>query len=709
VLYRALRIKRLFLMCGLLLVLLAAGTASAQSSASVTLLGTPAVENSVVTLKLVVKNPNGLPALNLSQENFTLSEGSQDKQLTSDDSLPIALAVIVDLSHGSDVDLIQAALRAYFSHYYRAGDPVTFYILGPNQNTSTPDVVETPDGQAVNQVIDGLTASARFYSISKALSESLEKLRSIQAPDHPAHVLYVGSFLNDPSEASQSAAFKLAGIPLHVVQAHRYRHPSTPALQKLAANSGGLFADDLGGTSVLNGSTAVNLVKTIYDAIASSRMVYTLQYHTLNQSLEARRSATVTVALSADEQVSADFSYERTFIEPEVKMVSGSLTPVRLPSRSGGQVIFDVARQPVTVSVVYPDGILRKVASLRLEVLDANTGNTLQSNLLPAPEADASGNYVINWALDDFKNPGTTTAVQVKVTVTDELGLSGETTAQGSVTVGALPPLPTSTPAPTATPLPPTAIPPPTAVPTALPASSVAGLLTSSPASVQVLLGVIAALVIVVLLLLIWLVRLRRQRAEEAEELEALREMPPPSPLVTEASAADRQGAVNGKQGDEEKTLFGRLIVIEGLEIPEIPIDQEEFIIGRRLESGSHFVIDKPFVSPRHCAIICREGGFSIRDLNTKNGTFVNGERIPRDREIVVPIGSEVSITERIKLELWDPHTEVNLETRRAGQSDVGTTTRANTSAADTLFQPVPGIRYADDDDSEVEEDYSPL
>jgi FHA domain-containing protein len=660
-----------------------------------------------VTLKLVVKNPSGLTALNLAKENFSLSEPSQIETLTSEDSLPIVLAVIVDLSHGSDVDLIQAALRAYFSHYYRAGDPVTFYVLGPNQNTSTPTVIEAADAPAINQVIDGLTTSPRFYSISKALADSLEKLRSLQAVKQPAHALYIGSFLNDPSEASQSTAFKLAGIPLHVVQAHRYRHPSTPALQKLAANSGGLFADDLGGTSVLDGSTAVNLVKTIYDAIEASRTVYTLQYHTLSQTLEAQRSATVTVALSANEQVSADFSYQRTFIEPQVTMISGSLTPVRLPSRSGQQVIFDVARQPVTVSVVYPDGILRKVASLRLEVLDASSGNTLQSNLLPAPEADASGNYVINWALDDFKNPGTTTRVEVKVMVTDELGLSGETSAPGSVTVGALPPLPTPTPAPTATPPPPTPTPLPTAAPTAIPASSVTGLLQNSPASVQVLLGVVAALAVIVLLLLIWLTRLRRQRDEELEELQILRETPPPAPVVSEAPP---ERSAKSKETDEEKTLFGRLFVIEGLEIPEIAVDQEEFIIGRRAESGCHFVIDQPFISPRHCAIISHaEGGYSIRDLNTKNGTFVNGERIPRDREVVVPIGSEVGITERIKLELWDPYTVVNIETRRAGQSEVSTTTRANTSAADALFQPVPGIRYADDDESEIEDDYSPL
>jgi FHA domain len=687
---------------------LMAGSAWAQSSATVTLLGTPTIANDQVTVQLVVKGTNGLPALNLAAENFSLSESSKDVQLTADDTLPIALAVIVDLSHGSDVDLIQASLRAYFSHYYRPEDSVTFYVLGPNQNTSTPDVSEPATIADINQLIDGLTASARFYSISKALTESLDKLTGLQTVNKPAHVLYVGSFLNDPSEAAQSAGFRLAGIPLHVVQAHRYRHPSTPALQKLAATGGGLFADDLGGTSVVDGSTPVNLVKTIYDVIAASRQVYTLSYRSVSQSLSANQNVTLTVMLSSDEQISTDFSYARNFQPPQVAMISGSLTPVRLPSRSGGQVTFDVSRQPVTVAVSFPDGIPRNIASLRLEVLDANSGNTLQSNLLTTPTPDVGGNYEVNWALDDFKTPSTTTPVQIKVTVTDELGLSGETSANGSVIVGALPPLPTPTPLPTETPLPPTAV--PTAVPV-VSSSSAFGTLETSPMSVPVLLGAVIVLVIMVLLLLIRVLRLRRFEAETEEELQALRDMPPPAP-VESAPQADNDRKRKEKEGDEEeKTIYGRLIVIDGLETAEIVINEEEFIIGRRAESGCHYVIGEPFISPRHCMITTHnESSYTIRDLNTKNGTFVNGERIPRDRDIIVPIGSEVGITERIKLELWDPHTVVNMETRRAGQTDVRTTTRAATTVGDELFKPLPGIRYAsDDDDSEIEEDYTPV
>ena len=48
--------------------------------------------------------------------------------------------------------------------------------------------------------------------------------------------------------------------------------------------------------------------------------------------------------------------------------------------------------------------------------------------------------------------------------------------------------------------------------------------------------------------------------------------------------------------------------------------------IGRSEES--QIVIAKPGVSRKHALIIASADGFTIRDLGTQNGTFVNGKRI---------------------------------------------------------------------------------
>ena len=55
---------------------------------------------------------------------------------------------------------------------------------------------------------------------------------------------------------------------------------------------------------------------------------------------------------------------------------------------------------------------------------------------------------------------------------------------------------------------------------------------------------------------------------------------------------------------------------------------RDRIVVGRR--SGvSEFVIDHDdSISSKHCEIMQKEGKFSVRDLDSLNGTFVNGERI---------------------------------------------------------------------------------
>lgn len=49
--------------------------------------------------------------------------------------------------------------------------------------------------------------------------------------------------------------------------------------------------------------------------------------------------------------------------------------------------------------------------------------------------------------------------------------------------------------------------------------------------------------------------------------------------------------------------------------------------IGRA--TGADFIIDAPLVSRVHCRVtILPGGGLEVRDLDSTNGTFVNGKRI---------------------------------------------------------------------------------
>ena len=60
--------------------------------------------------------------------------------------------------------------------------------------------------------------------------------------------------------------------------------------------------------------------------------------------------------------------------------------------------------------------------------------------------------------------------------------------------------------------------------------------------------------------------------------------------------------------------------------VRNIRIDSSPFLVGRRKDSA--LTIPCPTVSGRHAELIVREGELYVRDLQSSNGTFINGERI---------------------------------------------------------------------------------
>ena len=69
------------------------------------------------------------------------------------------------------------------------------------------------------------------------------------------------------------------------------------------------------------------------------------------------------------------------------------------------------------------------------------------------------------------------------------------------------------------------------------------------------------------------------------------------------------------------------LVVIDGpLQHLELVLDRKEIRIGRA--PNSDFVIDDDYVSSQHAKLQRTDEGWIIQDLNSTNGTFVDGERI---------------------------------------------------------------------------------
>lgn len=76
-----------------------------------------------------------------------------------------------------------------------------------------------------------------------------------------------------------------------------------------------------------------------------------------------------------------------------------------------------------------------------------------------------------------------------------------------------------------------------------------------------------------------------------------------------------------------------------GLE--HVPLGEGEVCVGRTSDNHLDLPWD-PEVGRLHCAFVPYEGGWTVRDLGSRNGTFVNGERIVGERALQA--GDEVRV-----------------------------------------------------------------
>lgn len=76
---------------------------------------------------------------------------------------------------------------------------------------------------------------------------------------------------------------------------------------------------------------------------------------------------------------------------------------------------------------------------------------------------------------------------------------------------------------------------------------------------------------------------------------------------------------------------------------PEIPIGYYPFLIGKNKDL-SDFFLNEDGVSRLHVKIDKTEDGYSVTDLNSTNGTRVNGELLEANETRSLPLGSELAI-----------------------------------------------------------------
>ena len=84
----------------------------------------------------------------------------------------------------------------------------------------------------------------------------------------------------------------------------------------------------------------------------------------------------------------------------------------------------------------------------------------------------------------------------------------------------------------------------------------------------------------------------------------------------------------------------------------DVSLDLPEIVIGRALDANVS--IDSPLVSRRHAAVKRGEAGYSVEDLESGNGVFVNGERVqaaPLRLNDTLQIGDALFVVQPLKTE----------------------------------------------------------
>ena len=77
-----------------------------------------------------------------------------------------------------------------------------------------------------------------------------------------------------------------------------------------------------------------------------------------------------------------------------------------------------------------------------------------------------------------------------------------------------------------------------------------------------------------------------------------------------------------------------------------ITILQPSFIIGK-LKEQVDFVLEDKTISRLHAEICYKDGAYYIKDLNSKNGTYVNGERIESNKPFLLSNNDSISFAEQ--------------------------------------------------------------
>ena len=114
------------------------------------------------------------------------------------------------------------------------------------------------------------------------------------------------------------------------------------------------------------------------------------------------------------------------------------------------------------------------------------------------------------------------------------------------------------------------------------------------------------------------------------------------TPATTPASGIGTKAPAAKPGAPATATSATRLVITSGPKAGlEIPLGSEPMTIGRSSESG--LVIRDDYTSSHHARLMLRGGTWTIQDLDSTNGTYLDGKRLTGS-PAVIGIGTPVKV-----------------------------------------------------------------
>lgn len=177
---------------------------------------------------------------------------------------------------------------------------------------------------------------------------------------------------------------------------------------------------------------------------------------------------------------------------------------------------------------------------------------------------------------------------------------------------------------------------------------------------IKIVLAIVGGCVLLVVVVILIVLRATRQvrmerRAKKKAEFTVTEPAPvfeKPSPLL-ETSYKDLVRAGNRQvsnhniwnvQMDEQEENAQAVTLINCRNCENILVHKFPFVIGKDKIKTDYYVQNNPAVSRIHATIVFEKANYYVQDINSTNGTFVNGERLEKGKRVLLHNGDKIML-----------------------------------------------------------------